>query len=221
MPVAQVTALPLVPSAWQIVLSHQLRRDPVAPDLSPVADETLMQRWRDGDLKAFELLYSRHRAPLHRYLLRMAPSPGEAEEIFQDTWMAVVKSRTTWTPQAAFRTFLFSIANRRMADGLRTRARRFGEIFAKPLEGEGAPVLAAPGLDPQQSAANNDLGRALHAAIGALPDVQRQAFLLQAEAGFSLEEIALATGACRETVKSRLRYASARLRAELGDWLHG
>jgi len=221
MPVAQVTALPLVPSAWQAVFSHHPHRDPVAPDLSPVRDETLMQNWRGGDLKAFQTLYARHRSALHRYLLRMASSPAEAEEVFQETWMAVVKSRDSWTPQAAFRTFLFSIANRRMADGLRSRARRYGEVFAKPLEGEGAPVLASPDLNPQEAASNNDLGRALMAAIGGLPDVQRQAFLLQVEAGLSLEEIAQTTGVPRETVKSRLRYASARLRAELGDWLYG
>lgn len=221
MPVAQVTALPLVPSAWQAVFSHQPHRDSVAPDLSPVRDETLMQNWRGGDLKAFQTLYSRHRSALHRYLLRMASSPTEAEEVFQETWMAVVKSRDSWTPQAAFRTFLFSIANRRMADGLRSRARRYGEVFAKPLEGEGAPVLASPEPNPQEAASNNDLGRALLAAIGGLPDVQRQAFLLQVEAGLSLEEIAQTTGVPRETVKSRLRYASARLRAELGDWLYG
>jgi RNA polymerase sigma-70 factor (ECF subfamily) len=221
MPVAQVTALPLVPSAWQAVLSHQPLRNPVAPDLSPVGDETLMQRWRGGDLKAFQALYARHRAALHRYLMRMATSPAEADEVFQDTWMAVVKSRDTWQPHAAFRTFLFSIANRRMADGLRTRARRYAEVFARPLEGEGAPSLPSPDLDPQAAAANNDLGRALAAAIGALPEVQRQAFLLQAEAGLSLEEIAQSTGVPRETVKSRLRYASARLRTELAGWLHG
>lgn len=221
MPVAQVTALPLVPSAWQTVFSHQPPRSSAVPDLSPVRDETLMQKWRGGDLKAFQALYARHRTALHRYLLRMATSPAEAEEIFQETWMAVVKSRDTWTPQAAFRTFLFSIANRRMADGLRTRARRYAEVYAKPLEGEGAPHLPSSEMDPQQAASNNELGQALMAAIGGLPDVQRQAFLLQAEGGMSLEEIAQTTGVPRETVKSRLRYASVRLRSELGDWLYG
>ena len=48
-----------------------------------------------------------------------------------------------------------------------------------------------------------------------LPDVQRTAFLLQAEGGFSLAEIAQATGVTPETAKSRLRYARARLRETL------
>lgn len=217
MPVAQDTALSLGAPAWTAVFSH--RPSPaLLPDLSSVGDEALMGRWQDGDLRAFQALYRRHRASLHRYLLRMAASPAEAEEVFQEVWAAVVKGSRGWTPQAAFRTWLFSIANRRLADSFRTRARRFAELNARPLEGEGAPAIPANDLDPEAGARNSDLGRALLVAIQALPAPQRQAFLLQAEAGLSLEEIAEATGAPRETVKSRLRYASARLRSDLKDW---
>jgi RNA polymerase sigma-70 factor (ECF subfamily) len=56
----------------------------------------------------------------------------------------------------------------------------------------------------------------LLAALGELPDAQREAFLLQQEGELSIEEIATATGVSRETVKSRLRYAVAKLRASLG-----
>ena len=69
--------------------------------------------------------------------------------------------------------------------------------------------------DPEQFAAAGDLGRALLAAIDHLPPEQREAFLMQAEGGLTLEEIAEATAVPRETVKSRLRYANRRLRAVL------
>ena len=59
--------------------------------------------------------------------------------------------------------------------------------------------------------------RALLDAIESLPDVQRQAFLLQAEAGMDVQEIARTTGTSFETAKSRLRYATARLKEALGD----
>jgi RNA polymerase sigma-70 factor (ECF subfamily) len=55
----------------------------------------------------------------------------------------------------------------------------------------------------------------LLAALAELPEAQREAFLLQQEGEFSLEEIAQATGVNRETAKSRLRYALAKLRASL------
>ena len=59
------------------------------------------------------------------------------------------------------------------------------------------------------------LGRRISEALAALPTVQREAFLLQHEGGMSLGEIAALTGAGEETVKSRLRYATAKLRAAL------
>jgi RNA polymerase sigma-70 factor (ECF subfamily) len=55
-------------------------------------------------------------------------------------------------------------------------------------------------------------------AVEALPPVQREAFLLQAEGDLTLEEIGELTGVGRETVKSRLRYAQARLREALKEW---
>ena len=58
--------------------------------------------------------------------------------------------------------------------------------------------------------------RRLLAALGELPDAQREAFLLQQEGELSIEEIAAATGVSPETAKSRLRYAVAKLRASLG-----
>jgi RNA polymerase sigma-70 factor, ECF subfamily len=62
-----------------------------------------------------------------------------------------------------------------------------------------------------------ELGVRLRAAVAALPPAQREAFLLQHEGGLSLAEIAELTGAGTETVKSRIRYAVAKLRDELGE----
>jgi RNA polymerase sigma-70 factor (ECF subfamily) len=56
------------------------------------------------------------------------------------------------------------------------------------------------------------------AAIAALPEVQREAFLLAEEGGLTLEEIAAISGVGRETIKSRLRYATAKLRNQLEPW---
>lgn len=65
---------------------------------------------------------------------------------------------------------------------------------------------------------SQEQGEALIAAVGQLPPDQREAFLLQAEAGMSVEEIAAATGVNFETAKSRLRYARASLRRQLQEF---
>src|SRR5208283_3758479 len=79
-------------------------------------------------------------------------------------------------------------------------------------------TLPSPREDePHARAERRELGERLRAAVAALPPAQREAFLLQQEGGLSLAEIAELTGAGAETVKSRLRYALAKLRETLGD----
>lgn len=214
MSMAQLIAFPLGPFG----LGATPANDAGGRDLSPLSDEALMFRWRDGDMDAFRTLYGRHRASLHRYVLRMTGAVAEAEEVFQEVWMGVVRSRDSWSPLATFRTWLFSIANRRLADRSRKRARRFGELFAVRVDDEAAPLPAAPEPDPAEAAHASQLGQALLAAITALPLDQREAFLMQAEGGLTLDEIAAASGVGRETVKSRLRYANQRLRRDLEAW---
>ena len=80
-------------------------------------------------------------------------------------------------------------------------------------------VEAIPGArndEPEARAQSSELGAQLRAALAALPAEQRDAFLLQQEGGLSLAEIAELTGVGMETVKSRLRYATAKLRSALG-----
>ena len=76
---------------------------------------------------------------------------------------------------------------------------------------------AARGDEPEVRASTREISARLDAALAALPAAQRDAFLLHQEGGLELAEIAALTGAGVETVKSRLRYALAKLRAELGD----
>src|ERR1700761_7830671 len=90
-------------------------------------DAALMARFATGDASAFEQLYRRHRAPLYRYIVRMSPPRADADEVFQEVWMAVVRSCGRYQPSARFVTFLFAIAHRRVADQAR-RIRRFPEV---------------------------------------------------------------------------------------------
>ena len=177
--------------------------------LEALADETLMSRFRDGDPQAFETLYRRHRAAVHRFVRRLCPA--DADEIFQDVWLAVIKGKSRYVASARFATYLFAIAHHRAVARLRRRGRA-----AELLQEDDPLADETPG--PLDMHINAELAQALEAAIAALPLAQREAFLMRAEGGLGLEEIAEAAGTSRETVKSRLRYATRRLRQALGDW---
>ncbi len=178
------------------------------------SDEQLMLAYQGGDAGAFETLYTRHRGALFRFMLRSIKERGTAEELFQEVWMRVIEARARYAPQARFTTWLYTIAHHRMVDHWR---RRGLSLVSLDEDDPAFEPAASPVYEPQRQAeSRQELGRLL-AALEALPEAQREAFLLHEEAGLSVAEIATATGSNEETAKSRLRYALAKLRAALTE----
>jgi RNA polymerase sigma-70 factor (ECF subfamily) len=180
-------------------------------------DETLMLAYARGTAQAFDALYARHRNGVYRYLLRHCASAAIADELFQDVWMSVIRARATYAPSARFATWLYTLAHHRIVDHWRASGQST-TVSADDDESVSAAVasLAASRIDePEMQAGNREVAAHLRAALAALPPLQRDAFLLQHESGLSLAEIADMTGVGVETVKSRLRYAVAKLRTAL------
>jgi RNA polymerase sigma-70 factor (ECF subfamily) len=177
------------------------------------ADEELMLSYGGGDAGAFETLYRRHRGPLYRFLLRQLGDTAAAEELFQDVWMRVIDFRGRYQARARFSSWVYAIAHNRLMDFYRASGRA---TFLAQEESEEA-LEDLPAQDPPAETLierKRDAERLL-AALSELPEAQREAFLLQQEGDLSVEEIGAATGVSRETAKSRLRYALAKLRASL------
>ncbi len=181
-------------------------------------DEDLMLAYAAGDAAAFDLLYARHKGGVYRYLLRQCRDTGIAEQLFQDVWMNLIRVRATYLPSAKFSTWLYTLAHNRLIDYHRASGRV--TLVSTDDETHADVVTALPAsrrAEPESRAANRELAARLQAAVAALPAAQRDAFLLQQEGGLTLEEIAALTGVGAETIKSRLRYATAKLRIELAD----
>lgn len=180
------------------------------------SDEQLMQAYARGDMRAFETLYDRHALPVWRFVQRSVQNAALADDLVQDVWFSVVRHAPQYEARAKFRTWLFTLAHHRMVDHWRTH-KNHASLDAESEDGSAlAEMLAAEsGFGPERRLDSRELAQALLDALAALPEVQREAFLLQAEAGMSLAEIAQTTGVNVETAKSRLRYARARLRETL------
>lgn len=185
-----------------------------------------MRAYANGDAQAFETLFDRHQMRLWRYIYHSINNRAEADELAQDVWLRVVREAPGYSPRAAapqhpparFTTWLFTLARNRVIDHLRVR--RPLASLDEPLDEQHAVLdtLAAPsGFGPVQRIESRQQAARLLAALEALPAVQREAFLLLAEGGLSLADIAAATGVGLETAKSRLRYARAALRRVLED----
>jgi RNA polymerase sigma-70 factor (ECF subfamily) len=175
------------------------------------SDERLMLRFQAGDVQAFEELVRRHRTPVFSFLLRLTGDRGRAEDLCQDAFLRVVKAAERWEPRATFRTWVFAMARNLAVDEARRQAFRRAEPLDDPARA--AEPSDAPG--PDRAAEGALLRPKLEAALAALPDEQREVFLLREHAGLKFAEIAEVTGVAENTVKSRMRYALEALRARL------
>ena len=174
-------------------------------------DSALMLRYKDGDVTAFETLYRRHNDSLYRYLLRLSLNRDTAEDVFQDAWSKIIKARHRYRPTAKFTTFLYRVAHNCFIDHVRKNKRHMVHSSIDP------DCSPNPGDEPDLEAEKSLARQRLDAALGTLPDEQRDAFLLHEEAGLGIDTIAQVTGVNRETVKSRLRYATNKLKAAMAD----
>jgi RNA polymerase sigma-70 factor, ECF subfamily len=181
-------------------------------------DEQLFAAYVAGRAPAFDRLYARHRGGVYRYLLRHVRDRAIADELHQDVWMRVIKSRDGFGADARFATWAYAIARNRLIDHWRS-ARQWRQIsLDDDSDGANAIVDTLTGpeaLEPYALSVRTESHDMLHEALARLPAAQRDAFLLHVEGGLSIAEIARVAGAPDETVKSRLRYAYARLRQSL------
>lgn len=183
-------------------------------DAPESSDEDLMLAYARGEMRAFETLYARHRGPLYRFVLRSIRNRALADELYQEVWSRVVAARARYRPQAKFSTWLLQIAHNLMIDHFRRQ---------RPQAGAEETELVLASLDapeherPDQQLSEFEQRRRIELALEELPPEQREAFLLRAEQELGIEEIAEVAGVGRETAKSRLRYALAKLRERLAS----
>ena len=183
-----------------------------ASGMSGEDDSLLMLRYaKHDDVAAFETLYRRHKDSIYRYLLRHCHHAEAAEDVFQEVWGKIIRSRSSYRPSAKFSTFLYRVAHNCFIDWLRRSSRHAGGV-------EFIDDVVAAGDESPETATERELARQrLDIGLRSLPDEQRDAFLLHEEGGLSVEQIATVTGVNRETAKSRLRYAVGKLKKALEE----
>lgn len=184
--------------------------------LTGQADEKLMLMYAKGNPVAFEKLYSKYKDSVYRFVHHQIKHTETSEEIFQDIWTKLINNRTNYIAyknKASFKTWLFKLARNTVVDYFRAQGR--AKNWQAQFETDELGIPASDIQEPEVAFEQNLLAEHLLEAIYALPELQREAFLLKEEAGLSLKEIATTTKATPETVKSRLRYAYKKLRAQL------
>lgn len=174
----------------------------------PLSDTALVERARDGDELAFRTLYDRNVDRVYRLAYRMAGHDDMARDFTQETFVRAYQRLDQFRGDAAFSTWLHSIAVSVSLNGIRKvdRHRR------REREMDAAAQIGA--ADPD---ARPHLRERLKEAIDGLPDIYRTVFLMHDLEGYTHDEIAASLDVAEGTSKARLSRARAKLRKALYD----
>lgn len=177
-------------------------------------DVRLMLAFRDGDAGAFDALFRRWASPLLRYLQRMVRDAASAEELVQEVFLRVHRSRDRYTPDARFSTWLYRIATNLALNELRRPRRRAPHESA---DGDDATPLLAGGTPADELADTRQLAARVAREMNALPENQRAALWLVAVEGLSYAEVAETLETSESAVKALVHRARKALSASLPE----
>lgn len=208
------------------IISLGLLSVEVAGSREQLKDEDLLARYAKGDLKAFEVLYMRHRKPIYNFILRSVHSPERAEELVQEVFMRLVQNASSYARDAKFTTWLYTIARNICIDTHRrnqNRKRQQHVSLQRPMRGDAEEGITLEKRleDPHAEQAGEDrvfhqqIQEALEHAVTQLSDEQREVFLLRETSHLAYQNIAQIVGVSENTVKSRMRYALEHLRKHM------
>jgi RNA polymerase sigma-70 factor (ECF subfamily) len=167
-------------------------------------DEELVTAVARGDAQALEELCRRWERPLYRFLHRWTLG-RDVEDLYQETWLRIVRAAPRFDPARRFSTWLFQVAINLCRDWHRR--------------------MPPPAVDPEQAAtavatgdgmARVDAALDVRRLVAALPEAQRDVVILRYALGLGEAETARVLGCPPGTVKSRLHHAMRRLSALAG-----
>jgi RNA polymerase sigma-70 factor, ECF subfamily len=188
-------------------------------------DVRLMLSVRDDDAAAFEELMLRYQERLVTVLEHLVNDRDLAEDLAQEVFLRIYRSRKRYAPGAKFSTWLFTIANNVASNARRSRGRRKEVAFdPRPATSTGMLSLdsmaqAASGFMPTRQLDKAEMREIVQLAIGTLNERQRLAVLLCKFESMSYEEIAETMDMTPQAIKSLLSRARANLRDVLEPYL--
>ena len=191
-------------------------------------DAVLMLRVKRGDRAAFAELVEKYKQPLFNFVFRTLRDETETEDVAQNTFLQVWKSRARYERTAKFSTWLFTIARNLCLNEIRRRSRHPAESLEETHhEHDDQPSRQYEDKKiflPTQNILHSELAKKIEEALAELPENQRTAILLCRQDEVSYEEIAEILGCSLSATKSIIHRGRETLKEKLkqylqtGDW---
>lgn len=189
----------------------------MSQDIAEIPDWDLVERAKNGEMRAFEELLRRYQTPVVHFCQRMIGSLQDAEDVAQECFVRLYRVLPQLKPKAKFTTVLFGIARNLTLNAIRDAERR-GRSKTFSLAGDlekGEWHLPDERQDPRRAAEMGELDEKIQRSLLALAPEHREVILLREVEQMDYEEIARVTGTLVGTVKSRLSRAREQLRLRL------
>ncbi|MDD4101703.1 MAG: sigma-70 family RNA polymerase sigma factor [Kiritimatiellae bacterium] len=175
-------------------------------------DAELLEAFNRGDANALDILVARYRQSLFSWLMGMTGNRADAEDLFQEIWLRVIKNADRFN-NVSFKAWMWKIAKNLLID---FRRKRRPDVSLDAVADEDAvPLvdrLVAPDVDPASQIEMDDMTRRVMQAVATLPEMQREVFLMRTQGALSFSEIAAALGVPLNTALGRMHDAMNKLK---------
>lgn len=185
-------------------------------DFESMTDETLFNRFKGGDQRAFEVLLARYQGRLFSMIYKSVNNRAAAEDMFQDVFFKIIERRDQFRDAVSFKAWAYTICRNTCIDGSRKRKRTPKEdsIFVdeeKPLEIR----LESRGISQYDATSGAEHEKFVADALKGVPGEQRETFYYKVRGELTFEEIGAVMQCSVNTAKSRMRYVLGHLREVL------
>ncbi len=187
-----------------------------------MADELLVDRTRQGDLKAFNILVRRWEKSVYNFIYRFVGRHEEAQDLCQETFVKVYEKLDGLKDTSRFSRWLYTIAANLSRDRLkRADFRRTVSMEAYPASEQARPRSTAPPPatepGPDTDLHRLEVNQIMLKALQRLPEPQRLALVLRTYHGMTTTEIAELTGEPPGTIRSRVFHGLRKMQAALDE----
>jgi len=191
-----------------------------------MSDQDLVERIRERDAQAFEMLFERYGEMIRRHLARTVRDDAAAQDLVQEVFMRVWTRAEQWSGRGSFKAWLYRIATNLALNHLRSVRRKRErplDVFDEWSDDEGglnpAPawLIDTSALGPDAALEQAERRARFQQIVEKLPHEKREAFRLVHEMEMSMRDAADELGVPEGTVKSRLYYAKRRLAHQWQD----
>jgi RNA polymerase sigma-70 factor (ECF subfamily) len=196
---------------------------PEAANSAEVTDADVMLRVKAGDESAFAYLVQKYRRPMVGFMFRFCRNPSAAEELAQEVFLRVYRSRTAYEASAKFTTWLYRIATNLAVNHARDTRHERPENTVRldePNQETGTtPDLADDALGAEEQILRRERLAAIRSKVNALPERQRVAVIMHKYQGMDYREIAGVLKLSESATKSLLFRAYETLREQLREFV--